>query len=79
MHTNKREEEIIMRPISKMERIEIILRERPATVGDLARELYDRYDETCHKRVQHLIYQMRMRWDLEIVFNTKRKVYFLAG
>lgn len=68
-----------MRHISKMERIEMILKERPATVEELARELYGRYDETYHKRVQHLIYQMRMRWDLEIVFNTKKKVYFLAG
>lgn len=67
-----------MRPISKMERIEMMLRERPATVEELARELYGRYDETYHKRVQHLIHQMRMRWELEIVFNTKRKVYFWA-
>ena len=67
-----------MRPISKMERVEMMLRERPATVEELARELYGRYDKIHHHRVQHLIHQMRMRWGLEIVFNTRRKVYFLA-
>jgi hypothetical protein len=62
-----------------MEQIEMMLREHPASVETLAKELYGRYDEAYHKRVQHLIHQMRMRWDMEIVYNTKKKVYFLAG
>ena len=60
-----------MRRVSKME--------RPASVEELARELYGRYDRVHHHQVQHLIYQMRMRWDLGIVYSTKRKAYFLAG